>query len=30
MVLGDMNARNTNWGNPDTKGHRIEKVIKYH
>ena len=32
ILLGDMNARNTNWGNLDTnsKGHRIEKLIKDH
>ena len=32
ILLGDMNARNTDWGNPDTnsKGHRIEKLIKDH
>ena len=32
ILLGDMNARNTDWGNPDTnsKGHRIEKIIKDH
>ena len=32
ILLGDMNARNTDWGNPDTnsKGHKIEKLIKDH
>ena len=32
IVLGDMNARNTNLGNPNTnsKGHNIEKLIKDH
>ena len=30
ILLGDMNARNMDWGNPDTnsKGHKIEKLIK--
>ena len=32
ILLGDMNARNMDWGNPDTnsKGHKIEKLIKDH
>ena len=29
ILLGDMNARNITWGNPDTnnKGHKVEKLI---